>query len=290
MKLMTKFNLILLVLFVASGVAISQIAYNFLSNNARHQVLKEAKLLMASADAVRDYTSANLEPVLTEQDNSKGTFHAEMVPNFGAVTTFKMMQPHYPDYSYREAALNPRNPEHRAVDWEADIITWLRNHPDQLQIVGEREAEGGRSLYLARPLVADESCIGCHGSPSAAPRAMVALYGATNGFGWKAGEVVAAQIVSIPMSVPVTIAKQAYQHLLFYLIATLLMTIVALDAGVYWLVIRPLKLVSETADRVSTGEKNVPPLPVRGKDEIATVTAAFNRMQVSLAKALRMLG
>jgi len=289
MKLMAKFNLILLVLFVASGLAISQIAYNFLTNNARQQVLREAELLMASADAVRDYTSANLEPVLTGHGESKGTFHPEMVPNFGAVTTLKFMRPHYPDYSYREVALNPRNLEHRAVDWEADIIIWLRNHPDRPEMVGEREAEGGRLVYLGRPLVADESCMRCHGSPATAPPDMVALYGATNGYGWKAGEIVAAQIVSVPMSVPVEIAKRAYHHLLLYLIVTLITTIAALDAGVYWLVIRPLKLVSATADRVSTGEKNVPPLPVRGKDEIATVTAAFNRMQVSLAKALKML-
>jgi len=85
------------------------------------------------------------------------------------------------------------------------------------------------------------------------------------------------------------IAKQAYHRLLLYLIVTLIVTVLALDAGVYYLVVRPLKLVSENADRVSTGEKNVPPLPVKGNDEIATVTAAFNRMQVSLAKALKML-
>ena len=70
---------------------------------------------------------------------------------------------------------------------------------------------------------------------------------------------------------------------------TLIVTILALDAGVYWLVVRPLQVVSETADRVSTGEKDVPPLKVKGADEIASVTAAVNRMQVSLVKALRLL-
>jgi protein-histidine pros-kinase len=90
---------------------------------------------------------------------------------------------------------------------------------------------------------------------------------------------VAAQIVSVPMSVPVDIANLAYRRLLFYLIATLLVTVAALDAGIYWLVIRPLRLVSQTADRISMGEKKVPPLPVKGKDEIAVLTPSFNRMQ-----------
>ena len=81
MKLMAKFNLILLVLFGAGGVIISQLAYHFLSQNARREVLRQAELLMASAEAVRDYTSGNLEPVLTGNPDSKNTFHAEMVPS-----------------------------------------------------------------------------------------------------------------------------------------------------------------------------------------------------------------
>jgi len=32
----------------------------------------------------------------------------------------------------------------------------------------------------------------------------------------------------------------------------------------------------------------VPLVEIKGKDEIATVAASFNRMQVSLAKAMRM--
>jgi methyl-accepting chemotaxis protein len=52
-------------------------------------------------------------------------------------------------------------------------------------------------------------------------------------------------------------------------------------------------VVSDAADRVSRGEKNVPPIhvggKVGGKDEISVVAASFNRMQLSLAKALRII-
>jgi len=289
MKLMTKFNLILLVLFGAGGFAISQLALSFLINNARSQVLQKAELMMASAKAVRDYTSSNIEPLFSHRLRSTTSFHAETVPAFGATATFNKLRQQYPDYGYKEAALNPTNLEHRASDWEADIIQKMRDQPDQTQIVGERESATGRSLYLAKPIQAGTSCMECHSVASAAPAAMIASYGTANGFGWKPGEIVAAQIVSVPMSVPLEIANKAYHRLLLYLSATLIMTIAALDAGVYWLVIRPLKLVSETANRVSTGEKDVPPLPVNGKDEIANVTASFNRMQVSLIKAFKML-
>jgi nitrate/nitrite-specific signal transduction histidine kinase len=54
-------------------------------------------------------------------------------------------------------------------------------------------------------------------------------------------------------------------------------------------VIRPLHSVSQAADRISWGETDPDPVEVHGKDEIADVTASFNRMRVSLAKALKML-
>jgi protein-histidine pros-kinase len=118
---------------------------------------------------------------------------------------------------------------------------------------------------------------------------MIAKYGTQHGFGWKQGSIVAAQIVSVPLSLPVQIATQAFHRLLLYLIVTMIATIIALDIGVYYIVVRPLKQVSSTADRVSRGEKDVPPLRAGGRDEIATVTASFNRMRVSLEKALKLL-
>jgi HAMP domain-containing protein len=289
MKLLTKFNLILLVLFGIGGFSISQLAYSFLINDARRQVLQDAELMMASARAVRDYTTSNLAPLLSHRLQGNTTFHPETVPAFSATTTFNKLRQRYPSYGYKEATLNPTNLEDRASDWESDVIHMLRDHPEQKEITGERDSATGRSLYLASPIVATAPCLECHSVPSAAPASMLAVYGGTNGFGWKANEVVAAQIVSVPMSVPVDIANQAYRRLLLYLIATLVLTIAALDAGMYWLVIRPLRLVSQAADRISTGEKNVPPLVVKGNDEIAVLTASFNRMRVSLAKALRLL-
>jgi len=67
------------------------------------------------------------------------------------------------------------------------------------------------------------------------------------------------------------------------------MTIAALDTALYLIVIRPLHRVSQSADRISKGETDLPELEVNGRDEIADVTASFNRMHVSLVKALKML-
>jgi HAMP domain-containing protein len=290
MKLLTKFNLILLVLFGIGGFTISQVISSFLFSNAKREVLQEAQLMMASANSVRDYTSSELRPLLEQNPEHKKHFLAETVPAIGALSTFNKLRQNYPDYSYREATLNPTNPEHRATDWEADIIGHLRAHPEQKQVDGERDTPMGPALYLATPIHVTRDCLECHSVPAAAPPSMIAVYGSSNGFGWKVNSIVGAQIVSVPMSVPLQRANDAYHRIVSYLIVTLLMTLAVLDVAVYFIVIRPLKLVSDAADRVSKGEMNTPPLEVKGNDEISAVTKSFNRMQLSLVKAFKMLG
>jgi len=289
MKLLTKFNLVLLLLFGASGIIIAHLAYQFLMRNARDQVLQQAELMMASARSTRTYTSEQIKPLLLKNPDHEIIFLPQTVPAFAATTIFNDMRKSYPDYSYREATLNPTNLIDRAEDWEADIIRYFADHRSEKKVVGERETPTGRQLYLAKPIPAEASCLGCHSTPDVAPAAMIKTYGRQNGFGWKLNQVIAAQVVSVPMSLPIQVADNAYRSLIFFLVATFLITIAALDTALYLIVIRPLQRVSQAADRISKGETDLPELEVRGRDEIADVTGSFNRMHVSLAKALKML-
>ena len=289
MRLLTKFNLVLLVLFGISGFVIAHLAYQFLTRNAGAQVLQQAELMMASAKSTRDYTSNQIKPLLLKNPEHQTNFLPQTVPAFAATSLFNSMRKSYPDYSYREATLNPTNLIDRAEDWEADIIRYFADHPNEKKFVGERETPTGRYLYLSKPMSADASCLECHSTPDVAPPAMIKTYGSQNGFGWKLNQVIAAQIVSVPMTLPIQVADSAYRSLVLFLVATLLLSIVALDTALYLIVIRPLRRVSQAADRISKGETDLPELEVRGRDEIADVTSSFNRMHVSLAKALKML-
>jgi HAMP domain-containing protein len=287
MKLLAKFNLILLVVFGVGGLIISQLAHSWLQDDAKQKATDQAKLMLASSTSIRDFVFDRVSPILEPLE--QGHFYRESIPFFAANSTFSYLRKSYPDYTYQETALNPTNPVDLPADWERDIVNALRDHPGETELSDVRPTPMGPSLYIARPIHAMQDCLHCHGWPSAAPKSMVDRYGSSNGFGWTQGEVIGAQIVSIPMSVPIREANHAWLQLLLFLIGVMIVAILALDAAVYWFVIRPLKLVSETADRVSRGEKNVNPVRVASKDEIATVASSFNRMQVSLAKALKMV-
>ena len=289
MKLLTKFNIVLIIFFGAGGFIIAQLAYDFLMQNARDQVLQQAELMMASARSMRDYTSEQIKPHLLQNPDHLTNFLPQTVPAYAAQTIFSQLRKTYTNYSYREATLNPTNLQDRADDWETDVILYFSDHSNEKVVKGERDTPLGRQLYLAKPIPVDASCMGCHSAPDVAPVAMIRKYGSANGFGWVLGQVIAAQIVSVPMDVPIGIAKKAFNRLLLFLFITFLVTIAALDTAVYVLVIRPLKTVADAADRVSKGDTEAPEVAVRGKDEIANVTVSFNRMRVSLQKALRML-
>ncbi len=273
----------------AVGLALIGFAANrFLITNAQNQVVREAELMIESARSVRQYTADELAPLLdTVPDHD--TFLPETIPFYAATVTFSHMRNKYPDYDYKEAALNPSNPRDRAVDWEADLINYFRNHSDAAQLTGERETPLGRILYIAHPIAADRSCLMCHSDPSQAPAAIIRTYGGVNGFGWKANEIVGAQIVSVPMTVPIQIASQAFRTLMLYLVVILFAAMALIDAALLFIVIRPVQKLSQMADRISNGDMSLPELPVKGRDEIADVTVSFNRMCVSLQKAFRML-
>jgi protein-histidine pros-kinase len=283
-----KFNLILVTVLGAGFVAIGLTTHRTLYDNAYHEVLGQAGLMMDSAMAVRGYTFDEIVPLLTS--DIEESFLPQIVPAYAATQSFKRLHENNPDYVYKEATLNPTNPRDRAVDWETDIISMFQNQPQLKEFTGERETPGGRSLYLSRPiLVSDEACLTCHSTPEVAPRTMLQRYGNANGFGWGMNKVVGAQIVSVPMNVPISKAQATF-HLLMAVLAIIFIAVLLLINLLLKLtVITPIQKMSHTANEVSQGKVGAPEFKTRGKDEIAVLAVSFNRMRRSLDKAMAML-
>ncbi|MGA7520957.1 MAG: DUF3365 domain-containing protein [Acidobacteriaceae bacterium] len=289
MKLLAKFNLVLIVIFAVGIGLIARNAYSFLTAQAQADVLQQAELMSADATVTKEYTDRQVSPILEKTPENNNIFLPQTIPFYAANATFQLLRASHPDYTLREAALNPTNLDDRATEWEADLIRYFRNNPGKNRRVGNRDTPIGKVLFVAAPIVAESGCLACHSAPAAAPPAMIHRYGSDHGFGWTQNEIIGAQIVSVPMSVPVAMARIGFRDLLIGLGAIFLLTIFLIDVAMYFIVIRPLRRVSKTADSISKGEVMLPPLEVNGRDEIAEVTASFNRMHTSLRKALEML-
>ena len=288
MGLTAKFNLILITVLGVGFVVIGLVTRTTLYGNAYHEVLEQAGLMMDSALAVRSYTVKEIRPLLTPQLDT--TFPPQIVPAYAATQSFNKLHASNPEYIYKEATLNPTNPRDRAVDWETDIISMFRNRLDLNEFIGKRDTPGGRSLYLARPIrIENEACLTCHSTPAAAPATMLARYGNANGFGWKMHEVVGAQIVSIPMGVPIAKA-QSTLHLFMTVLALVFVAVLLLiNLLLKLFVINPIQKMSHTANEISQGGRDVAAFEATGKDELSVLAASFNRMRRSLEKAMSMI-
>jgi protein-histidine pros-kinase len=113
---------------------------------------------------------------------------------------------------------------------------------------------------------------------------------ANNGFGWKMGDVVGAQEVSVPMSEPLAQARSTFMYFAGLLAGIFLLLLVLLNVLLHFFVIRPVTEMSRIPDEVSLGKLGLPEYVVRGSDEIASLSASFNRMRRSLEEALKESG
>jgi hypothetical protein len=145
-------------------------------------------------------------------------FHPQSVPAFAATEIFAYLREKFPDYFYKEATLNPTNPRDRATDWESDVVNQFRGDLARTEFIGTRDSSTGTVLFLSRPIkVNNVSCLECHSTPNKAPPEMIRLYGGANGFGWKLDDIIGAQIVSVPVSVPVRMAENAFRVIVAWL-------------------------------------------------------------------------
>ena len=289
MKLIVKFNLVFFVVFLLGLAAAGYVSNQLLQKNARDEIVLNARLVMESALATRTYTSTQVGPLL--QTQMKYSFLPQSVPAYAATEVFNGLRKTFPEYSYKEATLNPTNPRNRANDWEADIVNQFRSALDKPEVVGERDTPMGRSFYIARPMqIKAEACLYCHSTVDAAPKTLVDKYGPANGFGWKVNEVIGAQIVSVPTEVPIARANAAFKTFMVSLTVVFAFIFIALNLMLWYMVIRPVTQLSRLADQVSQGENmDAPDFVVKSSDEIGVLTQSFNRMKKSLVQAMKML-
>lgn len=288
MKLLIKFNLMFVLVFAVGLAVTAWVSRGLLQRNAQEEILGNARLMMDKATAVRAYTSDQIAPLLETQ--MKYTFLPQSVPAYSATEVIGHLRKAHPEYSYKEATLNPTNPRDRAIDWEADIVGRFRNDNASTEVVGERDTPIGRSLFIARPIrITNPACLRCHSTVEAAPRPMIERYGPANGFGWALNEVIGAQVVSVPMHVPLARADKAFSVFMTMIVAVFIAIGVVLNLMLWLLVIRPVTRLSALADRVSLGDLEAPEFAGGARDEIGVLADSFTRMRKSLVQALKMI-
>ncbi len=288
MNLTTKINLILGGTFLLGLSVVGVNSYLLTEDNALQQVTDQAELIMLKALAVRSYTVNEVRPLLNELEDDR--FFPQTVPAYSAIQVANLVAQNRPDYSYREAVFNPTNPRDKATPTEAAIIQQFIDDPRLGRLVGSEEIKGVRSLYIAYPIrITDPKCLACHSEPENAPAAMRAIYGDEGGFGWKLNEVVGTQMVAVPYTLPAELARNTFISFLVSMAVIFLILFLVVNITLRKLVLKPVAQITHMADETSKGNLRSAEIKVTGKDEIAEMLHAFNRMRRSIIKLVQMM-
>ena len=288
MSIRLKFNLAMFLVFAVGFVAASFLIERILLDNAKEEVALKARIMMEAARSVRSYTVEEIRPLLQKVKTDE--FLAQTVPAYAATENMKRLRQTYPDYSYKEAALNPTNPEHKAASWEEDIIQYFRNYEEVKEYSGVRSTPTGQYLFLSTPFkITKKGCLVCHSTPDAAPVAMVKKYGSHNGFGWRHNEIIGAQIVNVPMAIPIARADATFKAFMIILAAVFATIWLVLNVFLHLIIIKRVNKIAAKAEEISKGDMTVTEFDQSGKDELSSLGHSFNLMYRSLSSAVKLL-
>lgn len=289
-QLRQKFTAILLSTLIL-GLSVIAIAMGFiLTTDTQNQITSQALILMETMNSVREYTDTQVKPELI--DRSEIEFLPETIPAYSAREVFETLRQNnleYRDFFYKEATLNPSNLRDRADQFEKEVVERFIRDPDLKEITDFRSAPGGQLFFIARPIqITKESCLRCHSTPEIAPSSVVERYGTKNGFGWQLGEIVGAQIISVPAQKLVSNARQSFVGIMVIISGVFISVILLVNYLLNHNVIRPLKLIARVAEEVSVGNLDAD-FEGLSQDEIGSLAEAFRRMKLSLAMAMNRL-
>ncbi len=296
LKLGTQFTLLLALIFlggiILSGVTLS----GAMQRKAEDEISTKAEILTHAMNAVRNYTSKRVAPLLQSQLETSPKFISETVPTYSARQVFENFreQPEHRNFLYKEATLNPTNPSDKADEFETKLVEQFRQQPNLTKLSGYRNVNGVNQFFTARPLsVTESSCLRCHSQPSIAPKSLLATFGSKNGFGWQLNDIIAAQTIYVP-------SEQVFHRGRQYLALTMGIFASIFAAAVLLInrllkrrVIRPLNQLTAIASSITTdkftaeqvSEFNSPKIAkvARRSDEPGQLARAFQHMAREVA-------
>lgn len=207
LSLKKRFAVLMVMFYAISLPVISLITYYVLKQHAIATAYDSARLYLSFFNAARHYVGEELRPVLRRELPHRFILEG-MSRSYVAGSIARGVSKEHPGYLFKHASLNPRNPANRADEFETKLINRFRDNQEVREWKGLIVKGGGRYYVLARSGSAIEaSCLSCHGAPDAAPREMIAKYGAVAGFHMQAGEIVDAMVAYIPVRFPIADAR-----------------------------------------------------------------------------------
>lgn len=291
LKIGTKFNLLLIIVFIVgsslSGFALETV----LTQNAETAIVEESTALIEMVDASRRYALEHTMPLLKPKLDTELQFVSEVIPSFAARSIFEQFRKNdnYQEFAYKDAMLSPTNLKHKADSFETQLIENFKRQPDLKQVTGFLPGFEKKLFYISRPLViTNQSCLQCHSTPEQAPKSQIRDYGRENGFGWKLNEVLGVKILYVPAEKIFANGQRIFTLVMGIVLGVFILVLVIINVLLKTTVIQRIKNIARTAQKVSLGDMEAN-FKENSNDEIGALATAFDRMRTSFGLAMKFL-
>ncbi len=262
------------------------VVYQLEKHRAEEAVYKEAEIYIAAVDATRTYVKDVLRPKMYQIVPEDHFIVEAMSTSYVGRKIMGRIHDRFENFRYRRTALYPINPESRVDAYEREMIK---------RFGGDRSSEewsglinrGGESYYARfRAIVADASCLRCHGKPEDVPSTIVEMYGRRERKPYIIDTVVGVDAVYVPVGVAFQRIKARAWGTFIGSTGLLSLLVLIMYSLFNFLVASELKGLVETFRKIihrdnhpESWKKSIP------SDEIDQLKHAFERVADDLGKA-----
>ncbi len=287
MSIRVRFIVIIGVLSLVASIVLAYASYQFSLNNAMADAKRQGAIVFNMIHSSRMYFKKTQRPLvaeLVEEDR----FYPEIMSGFVMTRgVWEIFEKRFPGYKFKQATLDPLYPPNKADGDETKLIAEFDADKKVKNREGQMVKNGEQFYYFAKPILVEDKCLRCHGTPDEAPKDQIEIYGTETGYDWRKGQVVSTAIVYVPMDAAVAAAKKSATNLFAMGAAgiVLLMAVIwfFLSSGI----VTPLARLEQKTRQISLGKELDEDIGVHSKDEIGDLAKAIDRLRISTAKLLK---
>ncbi len=290
LSLRTRFALIVGGIVCGFCVCSALVLYVYLKEKVIQDTYRRGQIVFALMDGIGAYVGNTLRPrmfTLTSHLSDDDSFVAE------AMSTTRIrhgvmenLGPKHSEFLYRRVTDVPRNHINRADAFHSGMIDHFRTHGQEKEWHGISSQDGIKYFFIMVPVYVKGECLKCHGTPEAAPAGLIRLYGDKNGFGYREGELMGLESISISLTPAFQEIDQIAIQVSAIGLFAMLFLFIAIDGTFLQLIGQPLRRLGALFENIANGAIHLRhEVPIERMDEIGELTNSFNLMARNLAEA-----